>query len=189
MGRQAQRETTRRHLFDVALSLFRAQGFAETRVDEIIETAGVAKGTFYVHFPSKDAVLAAYADEITRDLMPQLPSWLTRPPRDAIAAVFEALNVYVKRDRRFIGDVIRVELMGDPWEDGKPSALTQILSPILAQGQMQGLVRSDLPVAVVAQHLLSNYLIGLAWIVRHEWPLEETMAQVFVLTVDGIWAP
>lgn len=187
MSRRTQRETTRRQLFDVSLSFFRSHGFSETSVDQIIQVAGVSKGTFYVHFPSKDAVLATYANEISHDLLSQMCQWINLPPREAIAKVFQALNAYVDRDRRFIWDVIRVELLGDPWDDGEPSALANLLSPIIIRGQQEGVVQTDLSSDDVVQHLLSNYLIGLTWVLRHNWSLEESMNRVLRMTVDGIW--
>ncbi|WP_417307721.1 TetR/AcrR family transcriptional regulator [Devosia sp.] len=44
-------------VLDAALALFIENGFAATRVDEIARRAGVSKGTLYIYFPSKDAVL------------------------------------------------------------------------------------------------------------------------------------
>ncbi|AEJ38682.1 putative TetR-family transcriptional regulator [Sulfobacillus acidophilus TPY] len=187
--RQEQRAITRRHLFDAALRLFRTQGFAETRIDQIIQAAGVAKGTFYVHFPTKDAVLAAYVDEITADLLPRMPQWLDLPTIDAIRHVFDALNTYVERDRPFIWDVVRVELTGEPLDDQRPSALAAILDPLIAQGQARGDIRVDVPRKALVQHVLSNYLLALAWALRHQEPLEAFMNQTFTLTWQGILHP
>jgi AcrR family transcriptional regulator len=55
--RDKQREDTRNRLFDAALNEFRRVGFAEAQIDEIVRTVGVARGTFYFHFPTKDHVL------------------------------------------------------------------------------------------------------------------------------------
>jgi AcrR family transcriptional regulator len=47
----------RDRLYEAALALFREQGYEETTVDQISRRAGVAKGTFFNYFPTKDAVL------------------------------------------------------------------------------------------------------------------------------------
>lgn len=44
---------------DAAQALFLERGFAATSVDEIVKAADVAKGTFYLHFKSKDEMLQA----------------------------------------------------------------------------------------------------------------------------------
>jgi AcrR family transcriptional regulator len=44
---------------DAAQALFLAKGFDAASVDEIVKAAGVAKGTFYFHFKTKEDVLQA----------------------------------------------------------------------------------------------------------------------------------
>jgi AcrR family transcriptional regulator len=46
-------------ILDAALSVFAEKGFAATRIDEIAARAGVAKGTIYLYFDSKEAVFTA----------------------------------------------------------------------------------------------------------------------------------
>jgi AcrR family transcriptional regulator len=56
-GRDAFYEARRRALADVALRLWAERGFDQTSVAAIAEEAGIAKGTFYLYFESKDALL------------------------------------------------------------------------------------------------------------------------------------
>jgi AcrR family transcriptional regulator len=53
-------ETKKEALLDVAAELFYSQGFHVTGIKQIIETAGIAKGTFYSHFKSKNAIGVAW---------------------------------------------------------------------------------------------------------------------------------
>lgn len=46
-------------LLDAALSLFVEKGFAATRTEEVARQAGVAKGTLYLYYPSKDELFKA----------------------------------------------------------------------------------------------------------------------------------
>jgi len=57
--RQQRADETRARLFEAAVELFRRDGYHNTSVERIAAKAGVAKGTFFVHFPSKDAVITA----------------------------------------------------------------------------------------------------------------------------------
>jgi AcrR family transcriptional regulator len=50
-------DDTRARLFAAAVRLFAAHGYADTTVDRIVREAGVAKGTFFIHFATKDAVI------------------------------------------------------------------------------------------------------------------------------------
>lgn len=57
------RRNTRRKLFEAAVTLIAEQGFSSTTVDEIAERAGVAKGTVYYNFASKNVLF----EELLRD--------------------------------------------------------------------------------------------------------------------------
>ncbi|HEY5834100.1 TetR/AcrR family transcriptional regulator [Streptomyces sp.] len=50
----ARRRATRQKLYEAAVTLIAEQGFSATTVDEIAERAGVAKGTVYYNFASKN---------------------------------------------------------------------------------------------------------------------------------------
>ncbi len=52
----------RQKLLDAALRVVRTKGYAATTVDELCAAAGVAKGSFFHHFKSKEALAVAAAD-------------------------------------------------------------------------------------------------------------------------------
>lgn len=58
--------TTARRLVDSALSLVGTRGLAQVSVDDVCRAASVAKGSFYRHFASKEALLLAVATEVAR---------------------------------------------------------------------------------------------------------------------------
>lgn len=53
-------EQVRARLYEGALARFRDQGYDATSVSELTREAGVAKGTFFNHFPTKEHILAAW---------------------------------------------------------------------------------------------------------------------------------
>ena len=55
--REARRLETRARLFDAALAEISSRGLAAADVSAIAAAAGVVRGTFYFHFPSKEHVL------------------------------------------------------------------------------------------------------------------------------------
>ena len=56
MPADSPRKTKRDDLIEIASALFYEQGFGATGIKQIIDTAGIAKGTFYSHFESKEEV-------------------------------------------------------------------------------------------------------------------------------------
>ena len=59
-------------LMGAAQALFLEKGVDATTISEITEAAGVAKGTFYVYFPSKHEMLQALAERYVREFVAQL---------------------------------------------------------------------------------------------------------------------
>ena len=66
IGRE-KRARTRAQLVAAANSLFARQAVESVTVDDVVREAGVAKGTFYVHFDSLEALNAAVAEELVQN--------------------------------------------------------------------------------------------------------------------------
>lgn len=82
----------RRRLLDTATRLFYAEGIRAVGIDRIIAEAGVAKATFYNHFPSKDDLVLAYIEEQDqrgREATSALPK---QSPREMIAAILGRIS-------------------------------------------------------------------------------------------------
>lgn len=60
----AQGAERKQQLVDCAAALFAERGYAETRIKDIVEAAGVAKGLFYWYFDNKEALFAEVAADI-----------------------------------------------------------------------------------------------------------------------------
>lgn len=74
--RDVQRLETRRKVFEAAIEVFRRDGVQECRIEDIAQLAGVSRGTFYFHFPTKDAVLQEFladAEQAFVDVVGALP--------------------------------------------------------------------------------------------------------------------
>lgn len=61
-------ENCREKLLSVGTDLMRRSGYAATTVDEICSTAGVTKGAFFHHFPSKEALAEACLEAWTEQM-------------------------------------------------------------------------------------------------------------------------
>lgn len=82
----------RRRLLDTATRLFYAESIRGVGIDRIIAEAGVAKATFYNHFPSKDDLVLAYIeeqDQLGREAISALPK---QSPRKTIAAILGRIS-------------------------------------------------------------------------------------------------
>jgi len=87
--RQRQKEELRQRLYDTALDLFETEGYERTTVQQITETVGVAKGTFFNHFPTKEHVVKAWYDRITFESLEAARKRDGESAEEAICSLFE----------------------------------------------------------------------------------------------------
>ena len=54
---------TKRKIFETSMKLFAEKGYESTSIEEITATVGVAKGTLYYHFSSKEEIFNFLVEE------------------------------------------------------------------------------------------------------------------------------
>lgn len=62
--RKLQGEQTKEKIYNTAISLFSEQGYKNVTVDTICKTVGIAKGTFYVHYRTKEDIIKSIYREM-----------------------------------------------------------------------------------------------------------------------------
>jgi AcrR family transcriptional regulator len=93
---QEKRAKTRALLISAANSLFARRAVESVTVDDVVEEAQVAKGTFYVHFDDLNALTAAVADELVRTFDELLqPQRLSMP--DPLMRIAFACNGFFEK--------------------------------------------------------------------------------------------
>jgi AcrR family transcriptional regulator len=108
-GRRARRaRELRRSLYDTAIRLFRERGYEATTIQQITEAVDTSKGTFFNYFPSKEHVLAAYHDEMTRSILGTLEATRHSTAASALLGTADACARWVAGDAELAGAVVRV---------------------------------------------------------------------------------
>jgi AcrR family transcriptional regulator len=98
--RERKKAKTRASIREHALRLFREQGYAATRVEQIAEAAEVSPATFYRYFPTKeDVVLQDDLDVLTLDALDAQPPGLS-PVAAVRAAVADARAGFTEEERK-----------------------------------------------------------------------------------------
>ncbi len=78
-----------------AAGVFTKLGFAKTRVEDILDAAGIARRTFYKHFQNKDEVLAAIYEIATAELLGAIRAQAEGSPGKPLRAIRDALDAYL----------------------------------------------------------------------------------------------
>lgn len=117
-GRDAQRLETRQRVFDAALAEFKRKGAAEADVRVIVEAAGVARGTFYFHFPTKEHVLAELERREDARISGELARFLTGA-HDLPSVLGEVVRAVVAMERRLGGLLFR-EVLSQHFSPTRP---------------------------------------------------------------------
>ena len=91
----------RERILQTAFRLFYAKGIRAVGVDLIIAESGVAKATFYKHFPAKDDLVVAYLDKVDGIWTGQLKAAAEAAgpkPADQLVGLFDALGTACRRE-------------------------------------------------------------------------------------------
>lgn len=93
------RGEARARLIEAARSLVRHRGFAATSVDDLCAAAGVTKGAFFHHFPSKEALGVALVDDWTE----MTGAMFAAHPYNTKADPLDRVFAYLDLRREFLG--------------------------------------------------------------------------------------
>jgi len=93
-------------IYAAAIERFREKGYARTTVDEIVATAGVAKGTFFNFFPAKLDVLKAYYGRIDAEAARCRSTMNSSVPLDSLRRYAAAVETIFLREGPLMFELI-----------------------------------------------------------------------------------
>jgi AcrR family transcriptional regulator len=165
--RGLRRTPNRKALLDAAEELFGRNGFGAVSVDDIVARAGVAKGTFYNHFASKEDIAGKLALDIrfeVRDRISLIKPTSSDPAIHLAIAATLFLDLARTKPRRAW---ILANLLGEATD--VQAAMNEPVRQTLAAGMAQGRFRSASPeVALVV--VLGIVAAGIRHIVERPPP-------------------
>lgn len=165
IARAAQkRERRRQELLQAALRVFAERGYHQTRITDLIEAAGVARGTFYLYFDSKHAIFHELLDLLLDQIRANM---VGVDQREGAPPVRDQLLVSVRRIFRAfyespdLASFVMREAVGLDEESNRKlrdfyDQLHTWLAKSLANGQKMGLVR-PLDVDTTAWCILGSF--------------------------------
>lgn len=156
--RERKKARTRRAIFRAAMTLFEQHGFEGVTVDRICEAADVAKGTFFLHFPTKSALLGEFGRELAAGLADRL-----REPRRSALAEYRTMVEYLGDRWLAQADVMRAmlrEFLATPETVASAGSASRdlgtVVEDIVARGQRRGEFRRNVSPRLAAAMFLTT---------------------------------
>ena len=114
--REVRRRETRARLFEAAIDEIGRRGLAAADVSAIAAAAGVVRGTFYFHFPTKEHVLV----ELEREEETQIATELVAKLDDDLLSVLSRVVRYVLAAERRLGAIVFRDMLGLHFSSTRP---------------------------------------------------------------------
>ncbi len=188
----------RERILAAAVRVFAKKGFYATRVSEVAKAAGVADGTIYLYFKSKDELLVSLFEDRVERLLAFLESEL---PRSASASerlrrIIE-LQLGLVEGERDLAEVITVILrqstkLMKQYAAPKFTAYLDAIARVVCDGQATGELRGD-----VSPHLVARAIFGALDGIAMTWALGKAdrgglvgaAGQIAELVLRGLSSP
>ena len=174
-------ETRRAEILDAAGELIKNHGYMNTTVEAIIRQLGIAKGTFYYYFKSKEDILDALVDEMVSQLYENYKKIADEPEMsamDKMQGMLRGQNNLSEQENGLMESLHRPE--NSEFHERINIEIILKISPIFAQvieqGQKEAVFNVEYPLQTIqfilagSQFLLESGLF--------QWDAEEQIKQV-----------
>jgi TetR/AcrR family fatty acid metabolism transcriptional regulator len=186
-------------IIEAAVRVFARNGFYNSRVSDIAREAGIASGTIYLYFKTKDEILVTLFREKMAAFVASLRAEIAREPHpEAKVRRLVRLHFEVLEASPDMAEVVQVELrQGQKFFRGasahEVSAYFELIGSILHEGVAAGVFRRDLPVKVATKMLFGAMdQVTTSWVLgKRGYRLAdaaEPVANIFLkgVTRDGV---
>ena len=143
--RETQRLETRARLFDAAVAEIKRSGLARADVSAIVATAGVARGTFYFHFPTKEHVVV----ELERNEEARIVAKLDPHGKDLSSLLTQLVRHVLDAEKR-LGAIVFRDMLGLHFSSSRPvddalneHPLAEFVIAAITRAQAAGRVQRD----------------------------------------------
>jgi TetR/AcrR family fatty acid metabolism transcriptional regulator len=186
-------------ILDAALKVFATRGFYNAKVSEVAREAGVADGTIYLYFESKDALLIALFEDRMQRLIARANDEIARTEGTVLDKIRQAIALHLSLvlDDPDLAEFITVELRQSgkfvkEYDNPKFTEYLRIFRDLILAGQEQGLIRRTVDARLVVRAIfgaLDELLLTLSLTHRNRSvDLNATVDGLCDIFFDGIRA-
>ena len=180
--RDERREQTKKRVYECALAIFRRDGVAAARIDDIAKLAGVARGTFYFHFPTKEDVLIERMRETETQIVQAIDRHAQDAPlRSVLATLSDELAAIWEHDPQLLPDLASAALRKTAltMDDQEATPLRSSLAERFVSAADRHETTALLPPTILSDLYLGHTLAALlAWYGNPSIPLRGVLEGV-----------
>ena len=152
-------EERKNEILDVAERLFGTKGFDNTSTSDILNEVGIARGTLYYHFKSKEDILDAMIDRMTGRLVEKAAALLAKkeiPVLTRLTMMMTALNVNGSLGQEIMEQVHKPQnaLMHQKMQERLLAGVNPLVTALIREGIAQGICKTEYPAEVAEMTLL-----------------------------------
>lgn len=181
---------TREALIQAARRVFERDGFLDARITDISAEAGVAAGSFYTYFTSKDDAFAAVIEQLGEEMLhPRLRELADRDdPAQVIEAANRAYLVAYRRNAKLMGLMEQVSQINEDFRRvrlGRTRGFGRRNAHAIARLQARGLADPELDPLLTA-HALGAMVSRMAYL-RYVQRSGSASGEELVTTLTRLW--
>lgn len=167
-------------ILDVAEELFTQKGFDDTSTNDIINTIGIARGTLYHHFKSKEEILDAVIERLEAQLLTTAKMIATDksiPVLQRFTKTIMALNVDTTLGREVIKQVHRPQnaLLHQKMQKRLIAEVVPIVGNLISEGTTLGIFNTKYPIEAAEMIIIYS---NIAFDEMIELPEDEIMRKI-----------
>lgn len=137
-------------ILDVAERLFSAKGFDNTSTNDILEEIGIARGTLYYHFKSKEDILDAMIDRMIGQMLVQtqiLAGQKEIPVLQRLTMMIQSLQINGGCDHEIMEQIHKPQnaLMHQKIQEKLLAEMNPLFTSLIEEGMEQGICQTDYP--------------------------------------------
>lgn len=146
-------------ILNVAEQLFETKGFDRTSTTDILNEVGIARGTLYYHFKSKEDILDAMIERMTGSLVAKVNEIASKkdvPVLQRLTRMMLALHVNSDLGCEIMEQVHKPQnaLMHQKMQEQLLAGINPIITALIEEGIAQGICQTDYPAEVGEMTLL-----------------------------------
>ena len=188
--RQLQAIQTKNKIYDKAMEVINDQGYENTTIEDMTNAAGVAKGSFYNYFETKEALIL-YTFQRSDEIYEKVYKKVEDKPFLIMMADFIRLSYkqYEKRGKGIIRAIISNYFTYHEFNYyGNDRSLIACLKKIIQKGKDEGVVRTDVSNEDLVVPILSTLIgVEVLWCMNEDGlTLSEMATRAVMETITGI---